>query len=120
MSCPACGSESVGGGVTVPDHEYALERRTVYVACHSCGARLQEPMPDEAELSRFYPSDSHSLSPRRTLASLRHQLRWRSLAHHLDRPGAVLDFGCGDDGFLRFATARAGGRVLGLGWAALK
>jgi SAM-dependent methyltransferase len=67
-------------------------------------------MPGEAELSRFYPPDYHSLTPQRTLASMRHLLRWRSLAHRLDGPGAVLDYGCGDGGFLRFAAARAGGR----------
>lgn len=67
-------------------------------------------MPGEEELSRFYPSDYHSLAPQRTLAAMRHLLRWRSLAHCLDGPGAVLDYGCGDGGFLRFAAARAGGR----------
>src|SRR5258708_14436539 len=108
--CRACGSSDVADGIRVRDHEYALNFVPRYKECVACGTLFQEPMPSLAELASFYPADYHSMSAGGLLSRIRNRMRIRRLAKLLTRDGAILDYGCGDGGFLVQAAAELPGR----------
>src|SRR5260370_863870 len=76
----------------------------------ACGTLFQERMPSLAELASFYPADYHSMSAGGLLSRIRNRMRIRRLAKLLTRDGAILDYGCGDGGFLVQAAAELPGR----------
>lgn len=110
--CPGCGSSDIADGICVPDHEYALNFVPRYKDCVDCGTFFQEPMPSLAELAGFYPADYHSMSSGGLLSRIRNGMRIRRLSKLLARDGAILDYGCGDGGFLVQAAAELPGRRL--------
>ena len=96
------------------DREYFNARRTPasILRCGSCGSLFQEPWPTDEELRGLYGSDYQNYT------SSAVPLLSRAAAAYLRRSGArfvrrygrdasVLDFGCGQGGFLR-ALAQAG------------
>ncbi|HEY8515484.1 MAG TPA: class I SAM-dependent methyltransferase [Candidatus Binatia bacterium] len=94
----------------MPDHEYGLAHRATYVRCSACGSEYQQPMPGPDELASFYPPNYHSMTGGGLLLRMRHDVRARRLARLLTGDGAVLDYGCGDGGFLVHAARKLPGR----------
>lgn len=105
-ACPACGGAEVIRELRIPDHEYGLSHIASYAECAVCGSVYQTPMPDAALLASFYPQDYHSFAQSSRLMEVRTNMRVARLARFLDRPGAVLDYGCGGGAFLRKAAQR--------------
>jgi hypothetical protein len=108
--CPACGSADVEEGIRVPDHEYGLSYVPQYKECGACGTLFQEPMPTLEELASFYPADYHSMTHGGLLSRIRNGVRIRRLAKLMTGEGAILDYGCGDGGFLVQAAEKLPGR----------
>ncbi|MFO0972719.1 MAG: class I SAM-dependent methyltransferase [Phycisphaerae bacterium] len=110
--CPACGANRPASRTPVPDREYGVAHLATYVACGECGSLFQSPMPALAELASFYPPTYHAQTGRGALNRVRQALRLRRLAPLLSGDGALLDFGCGNGAFLRYAAARLPGRQM--------
>ena len=105
-NCPACGDTAICNRREVPDHEYGLNFKAVYVVCANCKTVCQYPMPNSDQLSSFYPSDYHSMRGGGLLKQVRHSLRLRRLEAIAKGRGAWLDYGCGDGSFLVQAARR--------------
>jgi len=106
--CPACGSRGTRISYDVPDHEYLVNFIARYAACGDCGTLRQVPMPDSRTLTSFYPKTYHSFATTSALAKVRHSLRLRRLLRLLNKDaGIVLDYGCGNGSFIRWASDRA-------------
>jgi hypothetical protein len=108
--CPACGAFGCGNALSIPDHEYALERHAVYVTCAACSTAFQDPMPKEQELTSLYPVNYHSVERGGLLTQIRYDMRIRRLKNLVQGGGAILDYGCGDGSFLLSAAKRMPGR----------
>ena len=62
-------------------------------------------MPDLDTLASFYPPDYHSMTGGGLLSDMRNSGRLRRLRSLVDRPSAaILDYGCGDGGFIKYAA----------------
>jgi len=112
IECPACGARGLGERRSVPDHEYGLAHRACYTRCGACASEFQTPMPDLAALASWYPPSYHSMGGGSRLLEIRHDLRLRRLGRLLDGEGALLDYGCGDGGFLVHASRKLSPRPL--------
>src|SRR5262245_33396187 len=112
IECPACGVRGLGERRSVPDHEYGLAHRACYSRCGACASEFQTPMPDLAALASWYPPAYHSMGGGGRLLEIRHDLRLRRLGRLLDGEGALLDYGCGDGGFLVHASRKLSPRPL--------
>jgi SAM-dependent methyltransferase len=67
-------------------------------------------MPDSCALRTFYPESYHSFATTGALVHVRHSLRLRRLLNLLKKDtGVVLDYGCGNGSFIRWASDRARG-----------
>jgi SAM-dependent methyltransferase len=108
LPCPACGDLGTGSRRLVADHEYGIDFVAHYVACRGCGSLRQEPMPSPGELAAFYPPGYHSQTGQGLAGRLRHHARLRRL-DPLVGGGPVLDYGCGNGDFLRFAARKRPG-----------
>jgi len=98
----------IGTSYDVPDHEYLVNFIARYAVCGDCGTLYQVPMPDSCTLTSFYPKTYHSFATMGTLAKVRHSLRLRRLLRLLNKDtGVVLDYGCGNGSFIRWASDRA-------------
>ena len=106
-TCPACGATGTDHELRVPDHEYGVAFVATYVRCASCASEFQSPMPDDAALGSFYPSDYHSMSADGLLVRVRNAMRWKRLAALLPGEGILLDYGCGEGQFLHYAAEQA-------------
>src|SRR5215210_2378242 len=109
-ACPACGLPDVEPEVAVPDHEYAVGHLGHYAACTSCASLYQQPVPTSEELAAVYPVDYHSMVGGGPVDRIRDGIRLRRLERLGGRTDPVLDYGCGDGGFLLGAAARWPGR----------
>ena len=102
--CCICGvsdEDVVGVG---EDFEYRTTNDThIAVQCRRCGLVYQDPRPDEAELSRIYPSDYHAFQFQAESFGFVCRVRQRLKAGRLKRwmkglphDARILDVGCGD------------------------
>src|SRR5262249_18378650 len=109
-ACPACCSPNANGSYRVPDHEYDVGHVADYTRCADCGTLFQQPMPAVNELATYYPARYHTFTAKGLIPALKHRSRLKRLASLVQAPRAVvLDYGCGDGGFIREAAARANG-----------
>ncbi len=99
-ACPACGSTGIAQSLAIQDYEYRVHDGAKYATCSNCGTVFQHPMPTEKVLGSYYPAEYHSLSSGGFVQNLRHDIRFKTLKQRLTRPGALLDYGCGNGSFL--------------------
>lgn len=112
VPCPACRSLRRQTSYRVPDHEYDVGRVVEYALCADCGTLVQTPIPDQEELSAFYPADYHSFGAGGLLTRLKDTTRLRRLRSFVDSDrGVILDYGCGDGRFIKEAAKRTSGLV---------
>ena len=106
MRCPACDSAEILSPVAIPDFEYRVNFLASYANCKTCLSLFQVPMPNEEQLSSFYPAGYHSFATDSFLFRIKHALRARGFKMQL-RPGAqVLDYGSGSGAFISWCGER--------------
>ena len=95
--CPACGAPHDPMRYRFVPSAQGFTR---FAPCHRCGSASQHPLPPAAQqpggAGRPFPA-LFRLLPR--------ELRLRRLLAHLGPGGAILEYGCGDGAFLRYAAA---------------
>ncbi len=119
--CPACLAERTSVFVANPrDLEYFNRRRVAaaVMRCASCSSLFQQPWPDADEIREFYGSDYQNYTSTSVplLSSIDRQYQKRQAAAFLKRYGrdvSVLDFGCGQAGFLRALAELGCSRLAG-------
>jgi SAM-dependent methyltransferase len=114
-ACPACRSTEAAVFVAAPaDREYFNVRRVPasIVRCGACASLYQRPFPTAEEVQGLYASDYQNytsscvpLLSRADAAYLRRS--GAAFVRQYGRDASVLDFGCGQGGFLRM-LAQAG------------
>lgn len=125
MRCPACrGTESTVFVAAPKDREY-FAGRTVAARirrCAACGSLYQDPWPAPSEVQGLYGADYQNYTSTSVplLAGVNEIYQRRLAAGFLRRFGtgdpagpAVLDFGCGQGGFLRVLAAAGCTRLAG-------
>src|SRR5262245_54988416 len=81
--CPACETREAMRVVDVLDHEYAMPYVAHYVHCGACATVYQHPMPNETDLSGFYPASYHSMTDGGRLMDARRAMRVKRLRAQL-------------------------------------
>ncbi len=115
IECPVCGSSSLHDFLTGVDYHYRIPGEFHLSRCESCGLAFLNPMPSAADLGSLYPDDYYSFQPPVLPPRLKRLVRKLvglskdSYLVHLDRPGTMLDIGCGTGQYLLEMQAR--------GWA---
>jgi SAM-dependent methyltransferase len=108
-ACPACGAERHSVFVATPvDRDYFNRRADParILRCDACASLFQDPWPTHDELQGLYQADyqNYAAATVPLLAALtRRYERYiaRTFIGAHGRDAAVLDFGCGQGGFLR-------------------
>lgn len=122
--CPACHSPAATVFVAAPkDREYFVKRArpAQILRCQACRSLYQDPWPGAEEVEGFYGADyqNYTSTPVPLLGALNGAYQRRLGAAFLrafSAPGqdpAVLDFGCGQGGFLRVLAAAGCQRLTG-------
>ena len=106
FSCYACKDDSSNKFYKILDHEYCIDKETVYFECSSCGTISQHPMPTEKQLSDFYPDSYHSFSGNGLLTKIRLWMRYSRIGKYLKENDNFLDYGCGNGDFLYYVSKK--------------
>lgn len=108
INCVICNSANVGHPRTVPDNEYGLPFKNTYYKCNNCDCFFQVPMPDLKTLASYYPVNYHSMDSNSLISKLKNGSRWKRLRNLLKdkKKFTLLDYGCGDGGFLSFIAEK--------------
>jgi SAM-dependent methyltransferase len=105
-ACPNCSCTSISSKFVVQDRHYGIKGDFNFDVCNDCGLVFLNPMPNNEELSKFYPEESYYAyhmnfpTPKKDsflkgiaksilLLNSREEMKF-------DRPGKVLDIGCGN------------------------
>ncbi|MGA3092559.1 MAG: class I SAM-dependent methyltransferase [Terriglobales bacterium] len=119
--CPLCGQGGFRPVVQAPDRHYGNRGLFQIVECVTCGLNFLNPMPTVDYLSGAYPTDYYAYQPAtpeprksRILNSVKRVLRPDTTGDpRFEKPGAVLDIGCGSGTFLA-AMRERGWQVQGV------
>ena len=106
FSCYACNNDTSNKFYKVLDHEYCIDKKTIYYECSSCKTISQNPMPTEKQLSDFYPDSYHSFSGNGLLTKMRNWFRYSRIGKDLKKKDNFLDYGCGNGDFLYYAAKK--------------
>jgi SAM-dependent methyltransferase len=109
LSCPACQSDAASVFVANPvDREYFSERAVSasIMRCEHCRSLFQAPWPTDEEVQAFYGPDYQNYTstsvPLLSHVDAAYQRRQgAAFTRRFGRAARVLDFGCGQGGFLR-------------------
>jgi SAM-dependent methyltransferase len=83
------------------DRHYGVPGVFSTVQCTTCGLVMMDPMPSTNDLASLYPDDYYSYQPPARIGNGKRWLRNLLGPHkttytpHFDRPGLMLDIGCG-------------------------
>ena len=118
ISCPACGGEQWDFFFAGADLTGAVPGAFNYVHCPRCSMIRMDPLPDEAQLASWYPSDypCHRKSGNPLARYVQNWLRRkdaRRITRSAGRTGTVLEIGCGIGQFLSILR-EFGWNVVGL------
>jgi SAM-dependent methyltransferase len=100
-ACPACGGKSFTFYMDAPDFHYGIDGIYSSKKCTDCGLVLLDPILSAEELGGLYPKNYYSFQPPVLQKSLRYKLSklmgYRSGTYEpkYQRPGTMLDLGCG-------------------------
>lgn len=116
--CPVCQSSAIRTHIEGVDYHYRTPGLFTASRCDDCGLQFVNPMPSAADLGALYPDDYYSYQPPRLLGGPKQWLkalvglRKKTMLPHFDRPGTMLDIGCGAGQYLLEMQAR-GWKVYG-------
>lgn len=121
MSCPACTSERAAVFVAEPrDLEYFTVRATPasILRCTDCQSLYQDPWPSAGEAQAFYGPDYQNYTSTAVpllshVDALYQKRQGEAFLRRHGRDAAVLDFGCGQAGFLRSMASLGAGQLAG-------
>ena len=112
--CPVCGSGDIAA---IPGYVVSLRgaRQQVF-SCTACRGAFKNPFPSDEELAKLYADyGSHEIPGRK--AERRSGIGWEGRFNGscapLGKTGDLLDFGCGNGGFIEHAVVR-GWRAIGV------
>lgn len=99
--CPFCKSDKTGKLFDLDKRVYG--DRFSIVKCEVCGIAWTDPIPDEREISKFYPEEYHGKMGRHRFMPVMEFLVWLSRRKRAkevsslnsDLAGKILDIGCG-------------------------
>jgi SAM-dependent methyltransferase len=89
----------------VPDRHYRIKGEYDIAKCNSCGLVFLNPMPNAEELANFYPKETYysynisyhdKRSPIKKILSKMLLLEYKIKDPKFDKPGKMLDLGCGN------------------------
>src|SRR5262245_23956294 len=112
VSCPLCGGRDIGPLFKSRDFHYGNPGEFTLAHCARCNLAFLDPMYDDAELAVFYAKTYYSFRDRFQSPSPSRPVRERitkmlgvrgihtSRDPEFDRPGRMLDVGCGSGWFL--------------------
>src|ERR1044071_789513 len=106
VGCRVCSSPKLRERLRVHDVHYGNPGEWCEMECSECGSFRLEPLPTEKQLVAMYPEQTYYAYSVRRLSRAQ-RLLGRALGASLttreptfDKPGRVLDFGCGAGDFL--------------------
>jgi SAM-dependent methyltransferase len=125
--CPLCGLDVFRTAVQAPDRHYGNPGLFQVVECVYCSLNFLNPMPTVAYLSTAYPADYYAYQPliprarksqilesaKRIVGSILYVRTARTNDPKFQRPGTMLDIGCGSGAFLG-AMRKRGWQVHGV------
>lgn len=121
--CPLCGGEEFRFVLRARDFHYGNPGEFTLVECARCTLAFLDPMYDDAELAAFYPQNYYAYADRFSVKHYslhRRFLRWllgirefETKDPHFDKPGRMLDIGCGSGWFID-GMRRKGWQVTGV------
>ena len=109
VTCDFCGADDTLPVLTGPDRLHGIPGEFVLVRCNRCGLMYLDPRPTSEELDAYYPADyePHVGTRKQQLGWLRRidyrygvEKRYRAIMRYCERPGRMLDVGCGPGAFL--------------------
>jgi 2-polyprenyl-3-methyl-5-hydroxy-6-metoxy-1,4-benzoquinol methylase len=112
--CPLCASTEFEKFLQAKDYTASGESFTI-VRCVQCQFTFTNPRPAQTEIGRYYQSEkyiSHTgggrgLLDKIYLSARNFTLRWKlNSIHAYQKPGELLDFGCGTGEFLAFCQSK--------------
>ena len=101
-ACPLCAGAPVGR--TYPFGTDWGGRRFDYLRCGACGSSFLHPLPTAAEFARMYDRAAYHDEYYRDGVDEDPDTFLSEVADALPARGSLLDFGCGNGGFLRLAS----------------
>ena len=110
--CPVCGSEQSERRFRARDPHYGNDGSWWERECSDCRSLFLDPMPAASDIPGFYPEDEYyayrpgSRSPFKQAVMTALGCGSPTREPEFDRPGKVLDFGCGAGDFLAGARER--------------
>jgi SAM-dependent methyltransferase len=109
--CPLCNGQDFAPLLRARDYHYGNSGEFTQSQCTHCSLAFLDPMYEEAELAGFYPRDYYAFTDRFAAAPPARSLKTkisrflgppehRTRDPKFDRPGRMLDIGCGAGWFL--------------------
>ncbi len=106
-SCALCDGSVFELAIRAEDHHYGNDGSWDYSRCLGCGLLGLNPMPSDENLGKFYPNTYYSFqdftkpeSKSRALIRKLLLIKLGTLDPVFEKPGRVLDIGCGSGRFL--------------------
>ncbi len=105
-NCPICNSTSIEPSIKSHDNHYGVGGEYQHYKCKNCLALFLNPMPTEKFLSGAYPTEYYAYqelkadSPGKALLRKILLLENKTKDPVFERPGVMLDIGCGSGDFL--------------------
>ena len=121
--CPLCGGHDFSPLLKARDFHYGNPGEYSLAGCTGCSLAFLDPMYEDAELSKFYPRDYYSFANRcstptvpplrGTIHSLLRIEGVQTKDPKFEKPGRMLDVGCGSGWFLT-SMREQGWKVMGV------